>query len=79
MAAPVSSAVTISIDKQKLEPTAIEQKIDGNTWEAFKWPAKLPEGPCTLTISGKFFGKESKTYTLPMQVKNSQLYMRWPK
>jgi hypothetical protein len=77
MAATISSDVKVSIDKQELKPTPLQGKIGGNNWEVFEWPAKMPDGPCTLTISGKFFGKESKTYTLPMQVSKSQLYMKW--
>ncbi|HEY0652587.1 MAG TPA: hypothetical protein VGD65_05635 [Chryseosolibacter sp.] len=80
MIAPASVGAMLIFDEMKLKSSPVKEKMDGN-WVAFEWPAKLTDGPHTLTITGKFAGKDSKKsykLQLPMEVKDAKLFMKWP-
>lgn len=65
---------SVTIDTKPLKTFKM---ANAQEWTAFQWPANLPNGNYTVTVSGNFLGSGKKKYTLKINVKDGKAAVPW--
>jgi hypothetical protein len=65
---------SVTIDNQPLRTFKL---ANAQEWTAFQWPANLPNGNHTVTVSGNFLGSGKRKYTLKIAVKEGKAAVPW--